>query len=405
MAAPIVVVGAGQAGLQTADAVRSGGFQDGVILIGDEPHPPYHRPPLSKGFLLGETAAPQLTIRSAEALQRKGIEFLQGVRAEAVDRAARRVDLSDGRRLEYAGLCLATGGRPRKLALPGADLPNVLALRSLADAFALAQQMEQARHVVVVGGGFIGLEVAAVARRLGREVVVLEFAPRLMSRSVSVPVSDFYAALHTQHGVRIELQARVERIEEVGGRAAAVGTADGRRFDADLVVVGTGIEPEVGLARACGLECAGGIVVDECSRTADAAIVAAGDCTARRLPDGTLLRLESVQNAVEQARSAAASLLGQHRPFSAHPWFWSDQYDVKLQIVGLCLGHDEVAVRGDPAQRSFSAFYYRQGRLIAVDSINRPAEHLLARRLLDAGVSPDPRKVADLGVPLDSFLT
>jgi 3-phenylpropionate/trans-cinnamate dioxygenase ferredoxin reductase subunit len=404
MAAPIVVVGAGQAGLQTAEALRAGGHQGGIVLIGDEPYAPYHRPPLSKGFLLGETAAAQLTIRSAEALQRKGIELRPGARAVSVDRAARRVELQDGRRQEYAGLCLATGARPRKLALTGADLPNVLALRSLADARAIAQQLEKAQRVVVIGGGFIGLEVAAVARRLGKDVVVLEFAARLMARSVSAQVSDFYAWLHAQHGVRVELQARVERIEQAGGLARAVGTADGRGFDADLVLVGIGIDPEIALAQSCALECAGGIVVDECSRTADPAIVAAGDCTARRLADGTLLRLESVQNAVEQARCAAAALLGQRRAFGAHPWFWSDQYDVKLQIVGLSLGHDHVALRGDPAHRAFSAFYYRQGRLIAVDSINRPAEHLLARRLLDAGASPDPQQVADPGIALEGFL-
>jgi 3-phenylpropionate/trans-cinnamate dioxygenase ferredoxin reductase subunit len=392
---PILIVGAGQAGLQAADALRAGGYTGALQLIGNEAHAPYHRPPLSKAYLLGETTPAQLTIRSAEALAKKEIGFLPGVQVAALDRARRRIELTDGRELAYHALCLATGARPRTLALPGGDLPGVLALRTLDDAQAIAARLASVQQVVVIGGGFIGLEFAAVARKLGKEVVVLEAAERLMARAVAPQISAFYAQLHAGHGVQLVCRAQVTRITGSDGRASGVATADGREYPAGLVIESVGILPNDDLARAAGLECERGIVVDACSRTADPAIVAAGDCTARRLPDGRLLRLESVQNAVEQGRSAAATLLGSEKPFTAHPWFWSDQYDVKLQMAGLSAGHDRVVVRGEPAQRKFSAFYYRDDRLIAVDSVNRPADHLPARKLLDQGISPSNEQAAD----------
>jgi 3-phenylpropionate/trans-cinnamate dioxygenase ferredoxin reductase subunit len=391
----IVIIGAGQAGLQTAESLRSEGYAGDLLMIGDEQRPPYQRPPLSKAYLLGEYSEAQLTLRAPEALARKGIKLRLGTTVGSIDRAAKQLVLGDGERLEYSGLCLATGSRPRPLPFPGAELENVFPLRTLDDTRAIAAALPAVQQVVVIGGGFIGLEFAAVARKLGKEVVVLEAAERLMPRVVPPLLSDFYARLHARHGVRIEVGAQVAAIVGREGRVVAVRSADGRDFPAGLVVAGIGILPNSELAEAAGLECERGIVVDACSRTSDPAIVAAGDCTARRLADGGLLRLESVQNAVEQGKSAAAALLGKERPFTASPWFWSDQYDVKLQMVGLSAGHDNLVLRGDPATQNFSVFYYRADKLIAVDSVNRPNDHMPARKLLQLGLSPTPAQAAD----------
>jgi 3-phenylpropionate/trans-cinnamate dioxygenase ferredoxin reductase subunit len=384
----IAIIGAGQAGLQVAESLRSEGYEGEVLMIGDEPRPPYQRPPLSKAYLLGESSEAQLTIRSPEALARKNIVLMSGVSVTAIDRAARQIRLADGRGIDYTGLCLATGSRPRPLPVPGAELGNVFPLRTLADTQAIAAQLPSVQRVVVIGGGFIGLEFAAVARKFGKDVVVLEGADRLMPRAVTPMLSEFFRTLHVDHGVAIELGAAVTELSGQEGKVRAVHTADGREFPADLVLVGIGILPNEELAKAAGLECERGIVVDACSRTLDPLIVAAGDCTARRLPDGGLLRLESVQNAVEQGKSAAAALVGKERPFTAAPWFWSNQYDVKLQMVGLAAGHDRTELRGDPATRKFSAFHYRGETLLAVDSVNSPEDHMPARKLLDQAVSP-----------------
>jgi 3-phenylpropionate/trans-cinnamate dioxygenase ferredoxin reductase subunit len=408
----MVIVGAGLAGLTVAEALRADGYAGPVTMIGDEPHAPYQRPPLSKAYLLGEIHEEQLVMRAPELLAKKNIALMNGVAAgnsrgigvTAIDRAAARVTLSDGATLPYDGLALCTGSRLRPLPLAGADLAGVLGLRSLDDARTIAAALETARSVVVIGGGFIGLEVAAVARKKGKAVTVLEAADRLMARVVPPLISQFYFDLHAGHGVEIVLGAMVGELVGTGGSIAAVRTKDGREFAADLVIVGIGVIPNAELAQAAGIECNGGIVVDACSRTSDPAIVAAGDCTARRLPDGLLRRLESVQNAVEQGRSAAAALLGREREFSAAPWFWSDQYDVKLQMLGLAAGHDEAVTRGDVAARKFSVFYYRAGRLIAMDSINQPADHMTARKLFEKGAFPTPAQAADAGFALNSLL-
>lgn len=401
----IVIVGAGQAGLQTAESLRSEGYDGPLTMIGDEPRGPYHRPPLSKAYLLGQIAEAQLAMRAPAALEKKGIELRTGVTVTAIDRAAKTLRLADGGEVTYAGLCLATGSRARPLPVPGADLAGVFALRTLADTQAIEAALPAARNVVVIGGGFIGLEFAAVARKLGKEVAVLEALDRLMARAVTPMLSDFYRQLHVEHGVAIELGAQVAALAGAGGHVTAVRTADGREFAADLVLVGIGIIANAELAQAAGLDCDRGIVVDAHSRTSDAAIVAAGDCTARRLPDGSLLRLESVQNAVEQGKSAAAALLGKERSFTANPWFWSDQYDVKLQMVGLAAGADRTVVRGDIGARKFSAFHYRGDRLVAVDSINSSEDHMPARRLLDLGISPAPEEVSDPARTVASLLS
>jgi 3-phenylpropionate/trans-cinnamate dioxygenase ferredoxin reductase subunit len=402
--AGVVIVGAGLAGLTLAEALRAEGYEGAVTLLGDEAYGPYHRPPLSKGYLLGETQEQQLQMRADDLLQKKNIILKVGAAVSAIDRSAKRVTLVDGSTLDYDGLALCTGSRLRALPLPGADAQGVLGLRTLDDARTIASALETAQHVVVIGGGFIGLEVAAAARKKNKTVTVLEAADRLMARVVAPQVSQFYLELHRAHGVDVVLGAMVNELVVRSGRIAAVKTQDGREFLADLLVVGIGILPNAEVAQAAGLECNSGIVVDAHSRTSDPLIVAAGDCTARRMDDGSWRRLESVQNAVEQAKSAAAALLGKERAFTAAPWFWSDQYDVKLQIVGLATGFDQVATRGNPVDKKFSAFYYRGEKLIAVDSLNQPAEHMLARKLLALGVSPTTQQVSDASFSLNQLL-
>jgi 3-phenylpropionate/trans-cinnamate dioxygenase ferredoxin reductase subunit len=406
--APILIVGAGQAGVQIAESLRQEGFSDELLLIGDEPHPPYQRPPLSKKWLLEPGVHSTLSLRGAEALLRRRIELRLDTHVSAIDRAASQLQLANGERLAYSKLALATGALARALPLPGAALEQVLSLRSIADSAAISAALRRCaaagRPVVVIGGGFIGLEVAAGARKLGAAVTVLEGLPRLMSRVTAPIVSEAFERLHRAHGVELVFGAQVTALVGGAGVVEAVHTADGREYPAGCVVVGIGVVPDDRLAAAAGLACDRGIIVDDCARSSDASIVAAGDCTARRLPDGRLLRLESVQNAVEQAKSAASALMGRERPFRAAPWFWSDQYDIKLQMVGLSHGYDQVVTRGDLLKPAFSAFYFQARRLIAVDSLNRIQDHMQSKRLLDHGVSPTPEQAADPLFELQSLL-
>ncbi|MFC3683202.1 NAD(P)/FAD-dependent oxidoreductase [Hydrogenophaga luteola] len=406
--AGIVIVGAGQAGVMSAEVLRTGGYTGAITLLGDEPHGPYHRPPLSKAWLAGEMDAAQLVMRAPEMLARKHIALRTGVSVKAIDRSAQTVMLVDGSALPYTGLVLATGSTPRALPLPGGDAPGVLALRTRDDASAIAGRMaaciEQRHPVVVIGGGFIGLEVAATARKKGLAVTVLEAAPRLLGRVLAPVLSDWYAELHRGHGVQLQLRAQVAAIEADANGVTGVKLGDGSVVPAGLVVVGIGVSANDRLAQAAGLECDRGIVVDACGRTSDPRIVAAGDCTARRLADGSLIRLESVQNATEQGKSAAAALLGQERPFTATPWFWSDQYDKKLQMAGLSMGADGWAVRGDMAAGTFTVYHFKGEKLIAADSVNASKDHLQARKLLDAHVSPTREQAGDLAFDLSGLL-
>ena len=398
--APIVVVGAGQAGQQLCDSLRRGGYEGRLVLVGDEPVLPYQRPPLSKKFLTGALEAERLLLRPASFYEKANVEVRLARRVTAIDRAARTLTLDDGEVLAWSGLALTTGTRIRPLSVPGAAEADVHYVRSLADGEALKTRLATAERLAVIGGGFIGLEVAAIARELGKQVVVIEAAERLMARAVAPLVSAFYAELHRAHGVEVLLGTGIEAIRGADGRHVVV-TTDGRELAVDLIVAGIGVVPNSELAEVAGLACHNGIVVDVHARTSDPAIVAAGDCTWHM--NGFLerdIRLESVQNAVDQAKTAAASLLGRDEPYRQVPWFWSDQYDVKLQIAGIGMPHDEAVLRGDPASRQFSVYYFRAGALVGVDSMNRPAEHMAARKLLGQGIALSPAQAADPAVDL-----
>jgi 3-phenylpropionate/trans-cinnamate dioxygenase ferredoxin reductase component len=384
MSAPIVIIGAGQAGVRAAETLRRLGFDGGVTLIGDEPHPPYQRPPLSKKFLKGEMSQEQLWLQGEGFFAQNAIELVTGVRAAAIDPRARRVSLTDGTQRDYHKLILATGSRARDLPVPGADLAGVHSLRGIADVLHLREAVAGAGRVAIIGGGYIGLEVAAVLRELGKDVVVLEGEDRLLKRVMSPLMSEFFLALHQRHGVEVRLSERVVRL--LGeGHVAAVELADGHRLAADLVLVAVGGRANDELAAEAGVACQDGVIVDaHCIAAPD--IYAAGDCA--RFPSrryGRHVRLESVQNANDQARAAAQAIAGVPEIYDPVPWFWSDQYEVKLQIAGLAQGYDRHVSEGDPESGSFSVSYFAGERLLAVDAVNAPRAHMLARRALAQG--------------------
>ena len=400
MTAPIVIVGGGQAGLQAAESLRAEGYAGPLSIVGEEPHAPYQRPPLSKEFLTGQMDERQLWIRAPAALERKSIQLVTGRRVLSIDRQTRLLTLDNGETLAYAGLVLATGARARTLPIPGANLAGVMALRSLDDSRALGLALGAAERVAIVGGGFIGLEIASAARKSGKPVTVYEAAGRLMARAVSPTISKVFAELHESHGVAIHFGAKATEFVGENGRVTGVAMADGTVHLANLVVVGAGARANDELAAACGLACDNGIIVDGSARTADPLIVAAGDCTARRQADGALVRLESVQNAAEQGKSAAAALMGRERPFAGPPWFWSDQHGVKLQMAGQWQGYEEVAIRGSAEARRFTAFYFRGGRLTGADSLDSPLDHMRVRKLLEGSPTLTPAQAADEGFNL-----
>lgn len=397
----VVVIGAGQAAAQCVESLRRRGYGGGITVVGEETWLPYQRPPLSKKYLAGELPVERLLLRQQAFYAEHRVDLRLGQRVAQIDRTARRAVLADGTPLPYDALVIATGSRPRRLPLPGIDLQGVHVLRSIADADTLRTAARPGAKAVILGGGYIGLEVAATLRHLALEVTVLEVADRVMNRVVAEPVSRWYEAQHARHGVRIELGARPLAIEgDAAGRVRAVATAGGG-IAADLVVVGVGVVPNDELARAAGLACANGIVVDERCRTDDDAVHAIGDCTDHpSVHYGGRVRLESVDNAVEQANTAAADLLGLESRHDKVPWFWSDQYEHKLVIVGLSQGHDQVVLRGDPAGAAFSCCYLRGGELIAIDTINVAKDHLAARRVIPTRLRPDPARLADPSIAL-----
>ena len=381
----VVIVGAGQAGIQTAQALRKRGFDGDITLLGDEGYSPYQRPPLSKAFLKGETDESRLAIRPERFFVEQRIQCQFANAAVSIDTAARRVICDDGNTVAYDRLVLGTGATPMELPIGGAELAGVFSLRGINDSQALRQSLAGASRLVVVGGGYIGLEVAAVARQLGLEVSVVERLPRLLSRVTSAPVSDFYFDLHRRHGVNVLLGETVARIEGVDA-VTGVTLASGVAIPADVVLVGVGVRPNDQLATAAGLDCEDGILVDADCRTTSAFIHAAGDCARSCLPDGTTVRLESVHNALDQGERIAAAIVGDERPPFDPPWFWSDQYDVKLQTVGLFNNHDAVVIRGDPDGQKFAALYFSEDRLIAIDAINDPISFMSGKRLLKQGL-------------------
>ncbi len=407
MAQPtIAIIGAGQAGFQVAASLRDLHYNARVVIVGDEPHAPYQRPPLSKGYLLGEVDDSQVTLRPAAFYAQHQIELIIGKRAVAIDRTRRKVGLEDDSVIEYDHLVLATGARNRPLPVPGADLQNVFFLRTLDEANRLRERMSDAKTAVVIGAGFIGLEFAASAAKTGMEVTVLDVADRPMARALSKTMSAVFAREHEKAGVNLVFNTQVMRLLGENGRVTGVETVDGRVMPADLVVIGIGVIPNVELAATCDLPVENGIVVDRFLQTSDPHISAIGDVAAHENPyaHGTRVRLESVQNAADQARCVAHRIAGQPAAYSALPWFWSNQGNLKLQMTGLPTSGCEEVLRGDPNGTVCSVFLFRDDKLVCVETLNRPADHMLGRRLLTNRVVLTPQQAGDLNCDLKALL-
>lgn len=396
----VLIVGAGHGGAQAAIALRQHGFAGRIAIVGEEPELPYERPPLSKDYLAGERDFARLLIRPPAFWEERGIEMILGRRAVALDAAARRVTLADGATIAYGALIWAAGGTPRLLGCAGAGLGRVHTVRNRADVDRIRAELPGVRRVAVIGGGYIGLEAAAVLRKLGREVVLIEALDRVLARVAGAPVSRFYEAEHRAQGVDIRTGAAVDRILGSDGVATGVRLAGGETIAVDMVVVGIGIGPAVAPLLAAGAKGGNGVDVDEHCRTSLPAIYAIGDCAAHenRFAGGDRVRLESVQNATDQATTAARAIAGQPEPYAEIPWFWSNQYDLKLQTVGLSLGHDDLVVRGDPGARSFSVVYLKEGRVVALDCVNAVRDYVQGRKLILERIAPDRARLAE--VPL-----
>ena len=381
-ASRIVVIGGGQAGAQALQSLRQGGYAGALTLVGDEPALPYQRPPLSKAYMKGEMTEERLYFRPAPWYQDQNIEVILSTPAKSIDRANRTVELAHGGHLDYDALIIATGSRPRVLPIKGATLHGVHDLRDLSD-------VERIRPNMVAG------------RQMGLDVTVLEMAPRVLARVTSPVMSEFFETEHRAQGVQILTEARLDHLDGNDDKVTAAILADGTRIDADIVLVGIGILPNEELAREAGIACNNGILVDRDARTSDPRVFAAGDCASRPLVHyGRSGRLESVHNAIEQGKLAAAAILGKPRPAEDCPWFWSDQYDLKLQIAGLSQDYDEIVVRGDPKDRKFAAFYLRNGTLIAVDAINSPPEFLASKKLIMSGAKLAPEMLGDTSISM-----
>jgi len=404
MGKQIVIAGAGHAAGQVVATLVQKKFAGNIVLVGDESFLPYQRPPLSKKFLAGEMPAERLFFRPASFYENAGADVRLNTRISAIDRAAKTLATANGEEIAYDTLVLATGSRVRVIPVEGTELAGVQYLRSIYDVNNIRAALEHAERVVIVGAGYIGLEVAAVTRQLGFDVTVIEMADRVMSRVVSPQISEFYQNEHSARGVKLELSTGLKAF--VGdNRVTAVETTDGRRFAADLVIVGAGILPNTELAEAAGLIVDNGIVVDDRCRSSDPDIYAVGDCTSHPNPIYDRdVRLESVHNALEQAKTAAANVCGEDLQYSQVPWFWSDQYDLKLQIAGLSAGYDELVIRGNPDERSFACLYLKDKRLIAIDAINAPRDFIQAKPLIANAAMPDRDKLADTRMMLKELV-
>ena len=396
MADDILIIGAGQAAAQAAQSLRAEGFEGPIRLFGDEPYAPYQRPPLSKKFLAGEIGYDRVELKGEDFYAQVNVETHWGTRVTEIDRRNKRILTGDGREYAYGKLIIATGSRVRELNVPGFELEGVHYLRNIDDVKSIQAHFREGAKMVVVGGGYIGLEVAAVAAKRGIDVTVLETADRVMARVVDPIVSHFYERVHREEGVKIETGVTVAGFEGTD-KITAVSSGEGKSYPCDFVVVGIGIIPNTELAAEAGLKVENGIVVDELCRTSDPDICAAGDCTSHpNAVYGHRLRLESVHNAIEQGKTAAATLAGKEKPYNQVPWFWSDQYDLKLQIVGLSQGYTQAVVRGDPTSgRSFAVFYLKDGVLVAVDAVNRAPEFMMSKILTQKKAVLDPARIAD----------
>lgn len=399
MSQSVVIVGAGQAAAQTVASLRSEGFEGPITVIGDEPYLPYQRPPLSKAYLAGELAYERLYIRPAEFYAEAKAALMLGVRATRIDRTAKVVHTTKGE-VPYDTLVIATGSRVRHLMSEGKDLPGVKYLRGIDDVKELQPYLKDGTRFVIIGAGYIGLEVAAVAKKRGGQVTVLEMAPRVMMRTAAPQVSAFYEAEHRKHGIVIHTGAKVDGIAS-NGSGFIVNTSAGK-VEADVVIAGVGILPNVELAKEAGLTVENGIVVDTFGHTSDPAIYAVGDCA--DLPcvhsPTNRARLESVQNAIDQAKHAALAICGKAKPYTEVPWFWSDQFDLKLQIAGLASAEDQLVLRGDPAARSFAVFRLRDGAIVGVEAVNAAPEYMMGRRLIAARAKVAPERLADRAIPM-----
>ncbi len=399
-----VIVGAGQAGGDLATALRQMGYTGRVILIGDEKAPPYRRPPLSKAYLSGDITEDALYLKPPAVYEKQNIELRTGVKVTAIDPQAHTVSLDNGETITYNKLALTTGGHARRLPLPGAEKPNVHYVRTLEDIERLKAQFGEGRRLVIIGGGYIGLEAASVGIKKGLKVTLVEALPRMLARVTGPELSQYYHSVHTSHGVDIRLGAGVQGLEG-GELVETVVLSDGTRIPADLLIVGIGLIPNTEIAEKAGLAVDNGVIVDLYAQTSDPDIVAAGDCANHENGFlGRRLRLESVPNASEMARVAAASILGQQVAHASVPWFWSDQYDLKLQMVGLSQGHDQVIIRGSMEANNFSAFYLQNGVVISVDCVNRPQDFMMGKKLVAAKAKIDPAVLADDSVSLKGLV-
>jgi len=396
IAAGTVIIGTGLAGFQTAASLRAAGYQEPVTLIGEEPHIPYQRPPLSKGFALGTQDRESIELRPHKFYQDHGINLIANERAVTVETVRRRIRLRSGSPIQYDKLVLAVGASNRLLPVPGAELDGVLYLRSLDEAVFLKQRLASAQNVIVVGGGFVGLELAAVASSFGKSVTVIEALPHLMSRVVAPIISEYFDALHASKGVRVLCGSSVNEITGARGKVNSVALNDGKERDADLVLVGIGVVPNTDLAQGANLSLSNGIAVNEFLQTQDENIFAIGDCAEHPCTFANArLRLESVQNAADQAQCVAATITGRRESYRSLPWFWTDQFDIKLQMAGISHGHDRIVTRGSRESKRLSVFYFKGNRLTAVDSVNRPLDHMIGRKLIAAGTAVTPEQAAD----------
>ena len=398
----VLIVGAGHAGAQAALALRQRGFAGSIAMAGEEPEIPYERPPLSKDYLSGDKTFERILIRPASFWAERDVAILTGRRVVAIDVAGRSATTEDGATIGYGSLIWAAGGHARRLSCAGHDLIGVHGVRSRADVDRMMGELATTTRVCVIGGGYIGLEAAAVLAKLGKQVVVLEAQDRVLARVAGVALSRAYEAEHRAHGVEVRLGTVVECIEERDGRACGVRLADGEIIPCEMVIVGIGIVPAVEPLIAAGARGGNGVSVDEHCRTSLPDVFAVGDCAmhANAFAEGMPIRLESVQNANDMATIVAKVLTGAPEPYHAVPWFWSNQYDLKLQTVGLSVGHDQEVLRGDPATRSYSIVYLKQGRVIALDCVNAVKDYVQGRALVVGGLSIDPARLADATVPL-----